>query len=226
MKLKSRALSNICLIYVYTFVIINSFPLITRESPLGVIERVNLGITLLPFGGWFGIILFALSTKYIKNHNISNSVKYGIVGMILLTFNMIFINIAYPQYIGWGIHYTPVYYFDIISIPIFSLFYMLHFYIRKNQNILSDENLVRELILDFGTKLTRLKVDEIAERTGAFHKTIIKVVSEMRENKEIYARYFKSSNSVVFNQDANIEDIDRLMSVYNEWEKSRFNKLA
>ena len=84
----------------------------------------------------------------------------------------------------------------------------------------------RKTVLDFGTRLTRLKVAEIAERTGAFHKTIIEVVEKMKQNNEIYARYFKSSNSVVFNQDANIDEIDRLMSVYNEWEKEVKGKIS
>ena len=84
---------------------------------------------------------------------------------------------------------------------------------------------IRKMILDFGTKLTRLNVDEIAEKTETFHKTIKKVVNSMIENQEIYARYFKSTNSVVFNQDKNIIEIDDLMAIYREWEKTKSKKL-
>ena len=33
----------------------------------------------------------------------------------------------------------------------------------------------------------------------------------MIDNKEIYAKYFESSKSVAFNQQANVEEIDKLM---------------
>ncbi len=44
----------------------------------------------------------------------------------------------------------------------------------------------------------------------------------MIKNKEIYATYFESSKSVAFDQQANINEIDKLMSVYNEWEEKEF----
>ena len=46
----------------------------------------------------------------------------------------------------------------------------------------------------------------------------------MIENKEIYAQYFSSTKSVAFNQQANIEEIDKLMATYKEWEEKEFEK--
>jgi len=46
----------------------------------------------------------------------------------------------------------------------------------------------------------------------------------MIKNKEIYAEYFTSSKSVAFNQQANIDEIDKLMEVYKEWEEKKVGK--
>ncbi|MFX1357453.1 MAG: hypothetical protein ACFFA8_09195 [Promethearchaeota archaeon] len=208
-KLNSRTLSDVFLIYIYLFIAINSFPLGGASS-----------FILFVFGGGFGLILLAFSTKFIKNNNISYSVKYGFAGSILVITNIVFLFVAYRIFLH------PIIIFDILSVPIFCLFYIILIDIRRNHDLLKDETLIRQTVLDFGTRLTRLKVAEIAERTGAFHKTIIDVVEKMIQNNEIYARYFKSSNSVVFNQDANIDEIDRLMSVYNEWEKEVKGKIS
>ena len=217
-KLNTKLLCTLLIFYIYVFIVINSFPLMTT---IEVPRSCNLGSLMLIFGGWFGIMVLATSTKFIKNNNFSYSVRYAIVGLVLLAFNLIFVSGAYRFNV-----FTMVFGFDILSIPIFMTFYIVLFYLRKIQDKLNYESSIRKVILDFGTKLTRLKVDEISEITGAFHKTIIKVVREMQKNKEIYARYFKSSNTVVFNQDANIEEIDRLRLVYDEWEKTKYDKLS
>ena len=40
----------------------------------------------------------------------------------------------------------------------------------------------------------------------------------MIENKEIHAHYFSSTKFVAFDQQANIEEIDELMTTYKKWE--------
>ncbi|GAG97992.1 unnamed protein product, partial [marine sediment metagenome] len=79
---------------------------------------------------------------------------------------------------------------------------------------------IKETILDLGTKFTRLEIREIAEKCEVDNENLITIVAkDMINNKEIYAEYFSSSNSVSFNQQANIEEIDTLMDIYKEWEK-------
>ena len=46
----------------------------------------------------------------------------------------------------------------------------------------------------------------------------------MIDKKEIYAKYFESSKSVAFDQQANIDEIEKLMSTYKEWEEKDFGK--
>jgi len=43
-------------------------------------------------------------------------------------------------------------------------------------------------------------------------------------NKEIYAEFFKSSNTVSFDQQANIDEIDELMAAYKDWEDDHYEK--
>lgn len=46
----------------------------------------------------------------------------------------------------------------------------------------------------------------------------------MTRNNEIYAEYFESSKAVVFNQQANIKEIDKLMEQYKQWEEEGISK--
>jgi len=87
-----------------------------------------------------------------------------------------------------------------------------------------EEMVIKKTILDLGTKFTRLEVKEIGEKCKVDKITIIKVIKEMIENQEIYAEYFKSSNSVAFNQQANINEIDKLMEAYKDWEEKKIRK--
>ena len=54
--------------------------------------------------------------------------------------------------------------------------------------------------------------------------TVFKVLNEMIRNQEIYAEYFKSSKTVAFNQIANLENIDLLMKLYEDWEHQKLKK--
>jgi len=83
---------------------------------------------------------------------------------------------------------------------------------------------IRRTILKLGVKYTRLQITEIAEKCGEPEDCIIVVAQDMIKNKEIYAEYFKSTKSLVFDQQANIDEIDNLMKKFEEWEKESRNK--
>ncbi len=46
----------------------------------------------------------------------------------------------------------------------------------------------------------------------------------MIEGNEIYAKYFESSKSVAFDQQANIDEVDKLMKAYKDWEDKKVGK--
>ncbi|KKN35736.1 hypothetical protein LCGC14_0780770, partial [marine sediment metagenome] len=83
---------------------------------------------------------------------------------------------------------------------------------------------IRKTILELGVKYNRLQIAEIAEKCGEPEDCIILVAQDVIKNKEIYAEYFKSTKSLVFDQRANIDEIDKLMEAYKEWEEKEVGK--
>ena len=90
---------------------------------------------------------------------------------------------------------------------------------------LSRKKIIKKAILDLGTKFARLQVAEISEVCTIQDTHLIKdTINEMIKNKEIYAQYFSSTESVAFNQQANIDEIDKLMEIYKDWEEKGKSK--
>ncbi len=86
-------------------------------------------------------------------------------------------------------------------------------------------NKIKKLVLELGIKFTRLEIREIGEKSSIDNEDIIiEVVKDMIKNKEIYAEYFSSSKAIAFDQQANIEEIDKLMATYKEWEEKEVGK--
>lgn len=97
--------------------------------------------------------------------------------------------------------------------------------LEKERLRLERINQIKKTVLDLGTKYTRLEVREIIEKSDVNEEElIVKTVTNMIDNKEIYAEYFSSSNSISFNQQANIDEIDKLMAIYKEWEEKKVEK--
>jgi len=76
-----------------------------------------------------------------------------------------------------------------------------------------------------GTKFPRIEIAEISEECGIEDEQLITdIVKDMIKNKEIYAQYFTRTQAVNFNQQANIDEIDKLMEAYKEWEEKKVEK--
>jgi hypothetical protein len=83
---------------------------------------------------------------------------------------------------------------------------------------------IQKTILELSTKFTRLRVPELAEKCSVDDTTIVKVIRNMIKNHEIYADFFKSSQTIAFDQQRNIDELDQLMQTYLKWEKKEFDK--
>ncbi len=83
------------------------------------------------------------------------------------------------------------------------------------------ENKIRKTILKLRLKYSRLQISEIAEKCGEPKDCIIVVARDMIKNNEIHAEYFKSTRSLVFFQQDNI---NLLMKKFEEWEKKSKEK--
>ena len=83
---------------------------------------------------------------------------------------------------------------------------------------------VRKIVLELSTKFTRLKIKEIHEKSGVDYDFIVFIVRKMIDQQAIYGELFMTSKSIVFNQQANIDEIDNLMAKYQEWESEILGK--
>ncbi len=85
-------------------------------------------------------------------------------------------------------------------------------------------NKIKNIILKLGTQFGRLQVIEIVEECKEEEHLIVSTINQMIEKKEIYAKFFESSKSVAFDQQTNIDEIDKLMEQYRQWEKEGISK--
>jgi hypothetical protein len=78
---------------------------------------------------------------------------------------------------------------------------------------------IKKVIIDLGFQFARLEVMDIIEKCGEEEGLIISTIQNMIKNKEISAEYFKSSKAVAFSQQIDVDEIDKLMKSFDEWEK-------
>ena len=204
------------------FMIINIFPMESISFPMEpssfpMEPSFFLGFTQLIGGGLEGIICFLYVLKLLQYQNIKKSIKYGALGCVLLGLNLLLLLIS-----TLNSRLSIVFYLDWGLLLIFCCFFSILGVLYLNRRDIEIEGVtIRKTILDLGTNYTRLKITEIAEKSKAVHVTIIAVVKKMIENKEIYAEYFESSQSVAFDLQKNIDEIDKLMEIYEKWETEK-----
>jgi hypothetical protein len=91
---------------------------------------------------------------------------------------------------------------------------------KVRENLIYSKTLkIKSIIRDLGSKHTRLQVMDIVDKCGEEEGLIISTIQDMIKNREISAEYFKSSKSIAFIQQIDVEEIDELMKSFDEWEK-------
>lgn len=179
------------------------------------------------FLGWIGSLSVFISIGYIFYFlNIKKAIIVGVIGCTLhgIIIGNIIVTIANEEIPSAYLTSIKIYIFLglIFLMLLYSIFAAL-FVFSSGQNV-NEEMVIKKTIIDLGTKFTRLEVKEIAEKCKVDKNSITNVVKNMIENQEIYAEYFKSTKSVSFNQQANIDEIDKLMEAYKDWEKEKVLK--
>ncbi len=169
----------------------------------------------------FGFLFIIISGLYLYRLRIRRSIIFGIFGTIIYILTIIILTLTYLE------NFEPLLLFlmffwlltSIINVVVFGA-------LRSEREKLSleDELKIKKVVLDLGTKYTRLEVREISEKCDVDSDSIIEVLEKMIANKEIFAAFFKSSNTVSFDQQANIDEIDELMAVYKDWENTYYRK--
>ncbi|MFX1447215.1 MAG: hypothetical protein ACFFCG_03680 [Promethearchaeota archaeon] len=129
--------------------------------------------------------------------------------------------------------YLIHYYFEgrdqliVISMVLMFLMFLLNLLLLffNFQTNPEEEAIVKRKIIEYGKKIARLKIKDISEKSNIDSTTVFRTLKEMIKNQEIYAAYFKSSKTVAFNQIANIENLDSLMKLYEDWEHQKIKKV-
>ena len=167
-------------------------------------------------------IIFFLSIAYIFYFDINKAILFGFfessVNLVIL---IIFIIIYTFEYL---INKNAIYFITYSMIIAGLVIINIMLFTFKSGQTVSKEALIRKTILDLGTKFDRLEVKEISEECDVNKNSIIIVIKEMIQNRDIFAEYFNSSKSVSFNLQSNVDEIDELMGKYKEWEEQRVEK--
>ena len=170
-----------------------------------------------------GFFFILISVIYFFRMRIRKARVFGYIGCIEYGTVIILLIFVYNQTQN---QLTILY---IILWIILTVFNLIILQLRKYEHFqltIEEESKVREIILDLGTKYTRLEIREIAEKCGIDHDSIAEILRSMIENKEIYAEFFENTYNVSFNQRTNIEEIDNLMAMYKSWEEEQLAKIS
>ncbi|TFF97430.1 MAG: hypothetical protein EU547_04300 [Promethearchaeota archaeon] len=168
--------------------------------------------------GLISPLIFFFSLVYIHFWIMPIGICLGYIGITIRISNYIYV-FRTLEFSG----FTITFFYDLIPLMCITCLITL-LTIIKIKEAYSNPTLIKKTILELGTKFPRLKIKEISEECGKDQDLIIKVVKDMIRNEEIYADYFKSSNSVLFDQQANIREINDLMEVYKDWDHSNIKK--
>lgn len=163
------------------------------------------------------ITIFFIFTFKIRLAKIS-----GILGTVLFligTIIMFFIHFNYAPY------NFPFFYIPYLFIVLGSFVLVHSFLIFLNsRTTIEEENRIKKLIIEIGSKFTVSQVQEISEKSKIDKVTIVRIIKRMIENKEIKAEYFKSSKTVAFYQNQYNVELDALIEKINKLERRSSTK--
>ena len=184
--------------------------------------------TFLFFSYPLGLFFILLSIVSLFRLKIKRTLIFGIIGnafYFLAIFHLI--NTYFVLIMLYGIFNYSLLFQTVFLVLVLGLNLIIINSARKENKdfSLDDEVTIRKTILDLGTNYSRLEVQEISEVCGFDSDSIISVLERMIDNGEIYAEFFTTTSTVAFNQRANIDEIDKLMATYDEWEEEQREKL-
>jgi len=144
-----------------------------------------------------GFLFILISGLYLYRLKIRKAIIFGIVGTIVYGITVYFFTLVYIQ--GKDLQLLLLIFLWVFS-SIVNLIVLILLRSEKKELTFEDEMAIKKIVL------------------------IISVLKSMISNKEIYAEFFKSSNTVSFDQQANLEEIDELMAVYKDWKDEYYKK--
>jgi hypothetical protein len=203
----------------FPFIFFNIIDIFNKYVPLAY------GSTAYIFGGWVGIIAIVISFIFFGFYKTKQAIILSIIGCCLLGFNLIYVSVLIlvrfhpPEFLIQYGYFEAMVAWILLCVVDYKLFKIIF-----NEKA-TDMLLVKKTILDLGIRFDRLDIREIGEKCRVNKSAIIKVIKSMIQNREIYAEYFSNTNTVAFNKQANIDEIDNLISLYEKWEDNKIEKI-
>ena len=187
----------------------NYNPFLSLMMDIGRIYDVILSKILLLFLFTVAIFIYRLEVK-ISLRLLSITILLNGFYLIYLFYTFFFFSSYFQLLISTSYGYILIFLLNLI-------FLIILFRARSTKNI-ENKKLIKKAILDLSVKFTKLEVKEIAEKCSFDKDLIVDVINEMITKHEIYGQFFNKSKSLVFDQQANIDEIDNLLQKYQDWE--------
>lgn len=168
--------------------------------------------------GWISFFILLTSNILVFKYLFRLALRLGVLIYIPVLANFI---IAFNYVYNIATNFS-VFFYIVIFIGLSIVNFLLYTSITVITN--ADKTNIKKLILNLGTRFTILEIGDISEKSGINVRKAEAVIVEMIENDEIYAAYNENTKIVQFSQDANLKEIDKLMSIYKSWEKESNKK--
>lgn len=166
---------------------------------------------------WTRAILTILARINLHRYKFGPIIKYNWISFIL---SMIHIGMISASLISFM--FIQFYFF--LPLPILILTFNLKMRRSYRSFDHKEESLIKKKILDLSTQYLQLELQDVAEKCYINQEKIKIVLLEMINNKEVHVDFSKNTNIIQFDQDLNIEEIDTLMGLYEEWERGKIKK--
>ncbi len=180
-------------------------------------------------GGYFGMVLLFISNYYISKYKFLRFLTMSVISSIALGIN--YILLYYNEYQdninGYHTFRYSLNFFVNFGLWIIIVMYNLIFiYIYFRQKYPKNELRLRKLILDQSTKKEQISIKELCILSDLYDITVVRVIKDILKNKQINGEYFKATRTLQLNVKENLEEIDKLMALYKEWEELKIKKIA
>lgn len=87
-------------------------------------------------------------------------------------------------------------------------------------------NQIKKTLLQLSTRYKRISLNELLEKTEINDIQLLeKIIKSMIKNQEVYGEYFSTSQTILFDQKVNIDQINKLMHLYKDWEEDKLQNI-
>lgn len=175
----------------------------------------SLGLLVL---GWMTFLTLLLSNIFYSRYRFNLAFTFAILTYLpLMTIFIITLNYNHDSVmLSSLINYS----FSYILLSLINIFIYTSITITTKRDIA----IIKKIVLNLGARFLRLEIRDIAEKSKLNIKKVEDVVSEMIRNNEIYAKILEDIKVVEFNQNANVDEMDKLLEIYELWEQKSIKK--